>query len=222
MALALSRGPAGCGSAFGPGVSPVRALLPSGPSGAHCVGRSLWRSPAVSGLRLPAAVRSRGSERVCPWRVPALLLRPLRGRFGVSRALWSVRVLRFPWAFCAVPSSRRWGGGGALGAAALYLAHRRLSALKPSLLLRRWRGIGPQFGRAWDPWSIATMTCVRPWVSRGGRARFGSASCWAFGGVLGESWSTFSSSDYVCGPGLFYPGALHSLTFCPMRSLLSV
>ena len=106
----------------------------------------------------------------------------------------------------------RWGGCS--------IAHRCLSALKPSLLLRRWRGIGPLVGRAWDPWPIATMTCVRPWVSGGGRARFGLAGCWAFGGVLGGSWSTSTSRDYVCGPGLFSPGALHSLTICPMRSLL--
>ena len=52
LALALRRGHAGCGSNIGLGVSPVRALLSSGPSGARCAGRRLGRSPAVSGLRL--------------------------------------------------------------------------------------------------------------------------------------------------------------------------
>ena len=143
-----------------------------------------------------------------------------------SWAVWSVsrtlvrESVAFPLGLLCGTLVTALGRGGRTGCGCS-LAHRRLSALKPSLLLRRWRGIGPQVGRAWDPWSIATMTCVRPWVSRGGRARFGLAVCWAFGGVLGGSWSTSTSRDYVCGPGLFSPGALHSLTICPMRSLLS-
>ena len=116
---------------------------------ARLVGFRFRRSCAAGGkLRLHSRLHGpRGVEQVLPLRVP-VLLRPISWG-GVFRPLWSVRVWRYPWAICVIPSDALPGWGGCTMGGLLSCIRLPTCVIPPPSLASRASGIRSLDGRAW-------------------------------------------------------------------------